>query len=580
MPSDTYILTISEAGVSVPSTNSVTNDSVAADAAISFSKLAPLSSGNIIVGNSSNVPTSVAVTGDVIISNTGITSIATGSIVNADINSSAGIAHSKLATTTAGNVLIGNAAGSVTGTPITGDISVSSTGAATINNNAVTLSKLQTVSDYQILGRNTGVGVGNVQSISCTPFAFSLLDDGNASTARTTLGLGSMATQDSSSVNITGGTISVDSLSFSTPLSATSGGTGQSSYAVGDLLYANTTTSVAKLADVATGNVLLSGGLNTAPSYGKVGLTTHVSGILPVANGGTGYGSDGIGTLSFDTTPDTGTALTEGQLRWNTTDKTLDLKMTGANVTQQIGQELLMRVHAGTTITNGDVVYISGSNAGLPSVSKASSGTDDSRKTLAVATEDIASGADGYVTLYGLVRGLNLSSYTAGQELWLSATAGAFTGTEPSYPNFKVRVGYVVTATDGTGTAYVSPRFYENGTVNGTGKIGYLLGSGGTVTQNTNKETGVTLNKTNGQITMHNESLAGGAFKSFTLSNTKIEAGDVLILNHISGGTFGSYSLSARCAFESATIGIRNVTNGALAEAVVIAFAVIKAVNA
>ena len=288
MPSDTYILTISEAGVSVPSTGSVTNTSVAADAAIAFSKLEPLTNGNIIVGNSSDVPTSVAVTGDVTISNTGVTSIATGSIINDDINSSAGIAHSKLATTTAGNVLIGNAAGSVTGTPITGDISVSSTGAATINNNAVTLSKLQTVSDYQILGRNTGVGTGNVQSISCTPFAFSLLDDANASTARTTLGLGSMATQNSSSVNITGGTISVNSLSFSTPLSATSGGTGQSSYAVGDLLYANTTTSVAKLADVAAGNVLLSGGVGIAPSYGKVGLTTHVTGILPIENGGTG----------------------------------------------------------------------------------------------------------------------------------------------------------------------------------------------------------------------------------------------------------------------------------------------------
>ena len=68
---------------------------------------------------------------------------------------------------------------------------------------------------------------------------------------------------------------------------ATAGGTGQTSYAVGDLLYANTTTTLAKLADVATGNALISGGVNTAPSWGKIGLTTHVSGVLPVANGGT-----------------------------------------------------------------------------------------------------------------------------------------------------------------------------------------------------------------------------------------------------------------------------------------------------
>lgn len=69
---------------------------------------------------------------------------------------------------------------------------------------------------------------------------------------------------------------------------APNGGTGQSSYAVGDLLYASTTTALSKLADVATGNALISGGVGVAPSYGKIGLTTHVSGTLAVGNGGTG----------------------------------------------------------------------------------------------------------------------------------------------------------------------------------------------------------------------------------------------------------------------------------------------------
>ena len=68
---------------------------------------------------------------------------------------------------------------------------------------------------------------------------------------------------------------------------ATAGGTGQTSYAVGDLLYADTTTTLAKLPDVATGNALISGGVGVAPSWGKIGLTTHVSGTLPIANGGT-----------------------------------------------------------------------------------------------------------------------------------------------------------------------------------------------------------------------------------------------------------------------------------------------------
>jgi hypothetical protein len=77
-------------------------------------------------------------------------------------------------------------------------------------------------------------------------------------------------------------------------ITAATGGTGQTTYAVGDLLYASATTTLSKLADVATGNALISGGVTTAPSWGKIGLTTHVSGTLPVANGGTNASSASI----------------------------------------------------------------------------------------------------------------------------------------------------------------------------------------------------------------------------------------------------------------------------------------------
>jgi hypothetical protein len=86
---------------------------------------------------------------------------------------------------------------------------------------------------------------------------------------------------------LTAGTVSLTTEVTGT-LPATSGGTGQSSYAVGDIVFASTTTALSKLADVATGNALISGGVGVAPEYGKIGLTTHVTGTLPVANGGTG----------------------------------------------------------------------------------------------------------------------------------------------------------------------------------------------------------------------------------------------------------------------------------------------------
>lgn len=71
-------------------------------------------------------------------------------------------------------------------------------------------------------------------------------------------------------------------------LPAANGGTGNASYAVGDIIYASGATALSRLADVATGNALISGGVGVAPSWGKVGLTTHVSGTLAVGSGGTG----------------------------------------------------------------------------------------------------------------------------------------------------------------------------------------------------------------------------------------------------------------------------------------------------
>lgn len=112
-----------------------------------------------------------------------------------------------------------------------------------------------------------------------------------------------------------------------------------------------------------------------------------------------------------------------------------------------------------------------------------------------------------------------------------------------------------------------------------TGAIGYGTGAGGVVTQLTSKATGVTLSKTSGQITLNNAALAAGTIVSFVLTNTTIAATDVLILNHVSGGTPGSYLLNAQCAAGSATINVRNETAGSLSEAIVIQFVLIKGVT-
>jgi hypothetical protein len=86
-------------------------------------------------------------------------------------------------------------------------------------------------------------------------------------------------------------TANLSSLTLGTPLAATSGGTGQSAFVVGDLLYATSTTALGRLPAAVANNVLRSAGTGTLPVWGKVVLTTDVSGTLPVANGGTGLTS-------------------------------------------------------------------------------------------------------------------------------------------------------------------------------------------------------------------------------------------------------------------------------------------------
>jgi hypothetical protein len=138
-----------------------------------------------------------------------------------------------------------------------------------------------------------------------------LTSAGNAPPTWTTAASANTASaivQRDASGNFSAGTITAALTGSATGLSATlvatSGGTGQSSYAIGDLLYASTTTALSKLADVATGNALISGGVSTAPAWGKIGLTTHVSGTLPVANGGTGVtSSTGSGNTVLSTSP-------------------------------------------------------------------------------------------------------------------------------------------------------------------------------------------------------------------------------------------------------------------------------------
>jgi len=127
--------------------------------------------------------------------------------------------------------------------------------------------------------------------------------------------------------------------------------------------------------------------------------------------------------------------------------------------------------------------------------------------------------------------------------------------------------------TQAVGVAYSDPEFT---TMYASQEIGYSTGAQGTVTQATSKSTAVTLNKSMGRITMNNAELAANTAVSFTMNNSLISANDTIIVNVSGGGTAAAYTTYiSSMTTGSAVITLRNMTGGALSEAVILNFATI-----
>jgi hypothetical protein len=208
-------------------------------------------------------------------------------------------------------------------------------------------------------------------------------------------------------------------------LPVTLGGTGVGAFVKGDLLYASTATTIAGLNDIATGNVLLSGGVNTAPSYGKVGLTTHVSGVLPEANGGTNQSTYAQGDLIYASAANTLAKLAKN------TSASRYLSNTGASNAPAWAQVDLTNGVTGTlpvtsggtglaTIAQGDLLYGSAANT-LSALAKNTSATrylsnTGTSNNPAWAQVDLTNGVTG--TLPVANGGTNLASYTSGDLIY------------------------------------------------------------------------------------------------------------------------------------------------------------------
>jgi hypothetical protein len=225
----------------------------------------------------------------------------------------------------------------------------------------------------------------------------------------------------------------------------------------------------------------LGDGIVSSFSAGTTGLTpvaatngaVVLDGVLDIAHGGTGASSasaapfaakgtnsdidslNGVDYIAFDTAASVADDV--ARVRWDSAQDALAYLMS-ANVLCRIGQSMLAKVTnaESVTITKGQAVYLHAAQGDRATVKLAYNTSDaTSAKTFGLAAEDIAANQIGHVMCQGVLEGLNLGAYSAGDTLYLGATAGTYTSTKPQAPNHMVYVGIVERANAGNGQIYV-----------------------------------------------------------------------------------------------------------------------------
>lgn len=272
---------------------------------------------------------------------------------------------------------------------------------------------------------------------------------------------------------------------------------------ISEILLTNTTASPV------TGIVLYVNG--TAAANQIVTMSLVANGSATYRNGqwqtydssGSSLGGSGIvdtttnqtvgGTKTFSSKPvlSAGAKLTgvasptydQGALVYDTDNESLTFYNNDSATSLQVGQEEWVRVinKTGSTIANGQAVYINGADAtsGLPTIALAKGDAATTIIGLGLTTQSIANNAKGMVTTMGVVHGLDTSAFTAGATVFVSATtAGALTSTAPTAPNYRYRIGIVVISDATVGSIHVTPSTAALG--NGTANQVFGINNAGT----------------------------------------------------------------------------------------------------
>jgi len=220
-------------------------------------------------------------------------------------------------------------------------------------------------------------------------------------------------------------------------------------------LYINTSTTPQSLYNKQSGAwVQLTG----STLYATAGANTNITSLTGITGG-----ISSPTYLQLSTSGGGSSAV--GKFQWDSTFGGPAVGMAGGNTTLNIGQDEFVYVYnnTGSTITKGQVVYVSGSQGQRLTVGLAQANADaTSISVLGFANESIANNSSGFVASVGLVSGINTNGFADGVSIWLSPTVpGGFTVTKPVAPNHLVLLGYVVKGgSTGGGSIFV---FTQNG---------------------------------------------------------------------------------------------------------------------
>lgn len=221
----------------------------------------------------------------------------------------------------------------------------------------------------------------------------------------------------------------------------------------------------------ATVEVTENGATTVVPTVSTTAVEVNQAGVPPggnpkdvlVKSSGTDYHSEWtarpeVDALHFDLA--VGIDPGAGQLAWNVDEGTLELGKANG-ISNYLGAEtmVLCRNASNTvTIPKGTAVMFAGTvgaSGRLKVAPMIADGSFPGYVFFGVTDQAIAGASDGYVTVFGKIRGVNTSAYTDGDILWCNpAVAGGFTTTEPQAPNLKLAVAAVIRATN-NGTIFV-----------------------------------------------------------------------------------------------------------------------------